>query len=201
MTARNVEHKPVESKPMASRYEELKKATEAFASHISIDLETLSTKTDAVILSIAIVCDNGRELEIHPDIDYQIKYMNRHVDGKTLSWWFGQKEAALRNQADAVRLDISDASFYTLNFLKENVVSTTLVWANSPSFDCDILASFLGHKPWMFNQERDVRTARMAVGRTEPEVAHSALSDARAQLQDVLRFMELVSPITNSQDE
>lgn len=187
MTARKVE-----PQPMANRYTNKEPETIAKAGHISIDLETLSTKTRAVVLSIAIVCDNGRELEMHPDLDYQMHGLDRHVDSNTLLWWFGQKESVLNGQSQAIRLPVPEVIYYTRHFLDENIGPDTLVWGNAPSFDCEILASFLGEKPWKFYQERDVRTARMITGRTKPDVAHDALSDARAQLQDALRYMKMV---------
>ncbi|MGJ8518072.1 3'-5' exonuclease [Carnimonas bestiolae] len=160
------------------------------AKHISIDLETLGIAKNSVILSIAIVTDTGAELEIFPDIDAQIAN-GRVVDASTMLWWFGQSEANRKQQTDAPRVSLWIAIETIREFFDENLGKRTSVWGNSPSFDCDILADFGGGRPWDFWQERDVLTARMLVGHTRPSQSHSALSDARAQLEDVMKFMQV----------
>lgn len=178
----------------------------ALIRHYSIDLETLDTRTSAVILAIAIVTDLGDELVLHPSIDQQLRD-GRTVDGPTFRWWLKQSEDARRA--------IADASEQTCGMVRNSVTAFFIdtaqrradryyVWGNAPSFDCDILADFLSggaflddkpRKPWPFWAERDVRTVRMAVGRTESKTAHDALSDAYAQLADVKKFERLVGEV------
>ncbi|MGJ8516876.1 3'-5' exonuclease [Carnimonas bestiolae] len=160
------------------------------AKHISIDLETLGIAKNSVILSAAIVTDTGAELEIFPNIDAQIAN-GRVVDADTMLWWFEQSEANRKQQTDSPRIDLWTAIETLREFFNANLGKRTLVWGNSPSFDCDILVDFGKGRPWDFWQERDVRTARMLVGHTKPRQSHSALSDAKAQLEDVLKFMQV----------
>lgn len=163
--------------------------------HFSIDLETLGISRRAVILTVAIVTDRGDTLVMAPSIDQQIRD-GRVVDGETFRWW-------LKQSAEA-RASIADVSESPCHEVRRAVAKmfgqardSYFVWGNAPSFDCEILADFLGtgtcamERPWSIWMERDVRTARMAVGRTQPEVAHDALADAAAQLADAIKFTEL----------
>ncbi|WP_110641075.1 3'-5' exonuclease [Salinicola sp. CPA57] len=171
--------------------------------HYSIDLETLDTCNNAVILTIAIVTDQGDELVLSPNLNQQISD-GRTVDAGTFRWWLGQSENARRSIIESEELPCAAVRRRVLEFFNQNKLRNApscYVWGNAPSFDCDILADFLSggafiddkpHKPWPSWVERDVRTARMIVGRTEPETAHDALSDAKAQLADVKKFEQLV---------
>lgn len=165
--------------------------------HISIDLETLDTRDTAIILSVGIIADTGEALHHAIDIDMQIAE-GRTISGSTLLWWLKQNDDARDAITNAKPLSPIDARALILAFLKSLVTEKKYyVWGNAPSFDCDILAHFLGYKPWPWYRERDVRTARMAVPHaTKPDTAHDALSDARAQLADAISFMSLCG-ITN----
>jgi len=76
------------------------------------------------------------------------------------------------------------------------------VWANSPSFDCAMLAAGYdavgSEEPWEFWEERDVRTVKNLPGAPDVEMEdgeneHDALDDARQQARLVgktLRHLE-----------
>ena len=74
------------------------------ATHGMIDLETLSTKPDATVLTVgAIKFDPYTDLEPHSglylrlNVDEQSE-LDRHVDQGTLEWWAKQDEK-IRNEA------------------------------------------------------------------------------------------------------
>lgn len=163
---------------------------------ISIDLETLGKGPDAVILAIGIADSHGVAFSATPSVAEQVA-LGRTIEDDTLHWWFQQSDAARGalvrkpESLDTVRQVVRD---YFRRAAEE--YEEFRVWGNSPSFDCEILGHFLGDKPWPYWQERDVRTAREILDdRTQPRVAHSALSDAEAQLADVKRYRALVAPV------
>ncbi|MCH4563383.1 3'-5' exoribonuclease [Halomonas sp. EGI 63088] len=163
---------------------------------ISIDLETLAMGPDAVILAIGIADSNGVAFSITPSVAEQVAE-GRVIDDNTLHWWLRQDDAA-RDALIGKLISVAKAREILHDFFREaaDEYGDYLVWGNSPGFDCEILGDFIGGKPWRFYQERDVRTAREILDeRTQPRVAHSALSDAEAQLEDVRRYRELVAPV------
>lgn len=151
---------------------------------ISLDLETLATTPDAVILAIGIVDSNGTTLALAPSVEQQVAG-GRRVEDATLQWWWRQGAEA-RAALEGPTSRVGETQKMVRHYFAGLRGHDYRVWGNGPSFDCEILASFLGGKPWPFHQERCVRTAREILGRrTQPRIAHSALCDAEAQLEDV----------------
>lgn len=162
---------------------------------VSIDLETLDTKTSSVILEIGIVVglEDGTVLEkfqVFPTIEDQIA-AGRTISGDTILWWMKQDEVIVQEQGNAKRRSHADCVQHVHDFLAGHLADA-LVLGNAPSFDCEILADFLGGKPWAFYLERDVRSARMAVPKAEQfknHAEHSGLADAMAQYMDFVTFL------------
>jgi hypothetical protein len=157
---------------------------------ISLDLETLATTPDAVILTIGIVDSLGGSLILAPSVEQQVAE-GRRVEDDTLRWWWRQgpdAHAALQRPVTSFGAARVRIAAYFGDFKAHDY----RVWGNAPSFDCEILGHFLGEKPWPYYRERCVRTAREILGeRTQPRIAHCAISDAQAQLHDVRRYRQL----------
>lgn len=161
---------------------------------LSIDLETLDTAATAVILEIGIVVgtDDGTILEkfrIFPEVSDQLKN-GRTISADTILWWMKQDGVIINEQGNAKRMSHEQSVVELVNFITPHL--DALILGNAPSFDCDILASFIGYKPWQFYMERDVRTARIKVSASERapnNAAHSALADAEAQYRDFVTFL------------
>ena len=156
--------------------------------HIMIDIETLGTRSNSVILSIGVIefdsssITNGFEAVI--DIDSCLQH-GLIVEGGTIQWWMKQSDAArdiFRQNGEA----LPDA----LKRLTQHINwQDSLVWANGTDFDISILSNAY-HKcsmptPWEYNAVRDYRTIvkTMPVNKVQPTIAHSALADAIAQAQ------------------
>ena len=78
------------------------------STHAMIDLETLGTKPDCVVLTLGAIKFNpykqtepDKGLYIRLNVDEQTK-MGRSVDDGTLEWW-GKQDKAIRDEALGAR--------------------------------------------------------------------------------------------------
>ena len=153
--------------------------------HLMIDIETLSTRSNAAIVSIG-ACLFNPELEadepcagvldsfivgVNPDYYYTGRF---HVDPKTEAWWKKQsKEVRAGLKINMVStLPLAMDKFTTWVEEQEFVKTATpwkdgssRVWANSPQFNLVILRSAAQHTygstndvPWHYRQETCCRT-------------------------------------------
>lgn len=93
--------------------------------NIMIDLETLSTRTNASIISIAAVefglnGDTGREMILKIKPSEWGKY-DRHIDGNTIAWWMGQDAEAVKSlfAKDGEDFTLLDTLSHLSDFVKE----------------------------------------------------------------------------------
>jgi len=162
---------------------------------VMIDIETLATTPDSVILTLgALKFDpksnaEGDSIYHRLDVDSQLK-IGRRVDDGTLEWWSKQalevKEEALgttnRQSLDEVFASIS-----------KFMVGVDNIWAQGPAFDIVILEDILRQLerpcPWHFWQIRDSRTLFKLVNEDPRpknfEGAHNALTDCYYQAKAV----------------
>ena len=157
----------------------------------SLDLETLSTRPDAAIVSIGCVAFNGDG--IHATF-YEVLELDvgGHVDADTCAWWARQPRGAVLEMLQSLTslgakevLNFSggfDAGHPLAKLLVKRSLTAVLlslgewmkeqaniggfrVWACSPSFDCVILKSAYERAdvavPWDYWNERDLRTLRV----------------------------------------
>ena len=175
-----------------------------------IDIETLSTQSNAIILTIgAIKFDRGlikKELDEMESFYVRInedscKKLNMHTDLNTVEWWKKQsKKAKYEVFEHKDRMDIKDALIKLSNFLKGH----NHIWANSPSFDCIILENAYKQCdldiPWKFWNLRDCRTV-YDIGKVslntffdKNKEDHNALNDCYKQilaLKTSLKFLNI----------
>ena len=89
------------------------------ANDVMIDMETLSTQPNCVILTIGAVRFDPKgsgvveRLEIRPTIDEQTEEFDRHIDPETLEWWGKQSEDAI-NEAMRDWITNVDSTYYLL---------------------------------------------------------------------------------------
>ena len=165
--------------------------------HAMIDLETLSTTPDAVILTVGGVKFNphnnvepNQPMYIRVDVDEQTK-IDRHVMQETLDWW-GKQAEDVREEAlgDNNRISL-DQMIKTIN---KFAVGVDVFWCQGPLFDYAILQNFYAQMqvpvPWNFWQIRDSRTLGSLVPRDPNEKRtglHNALEDCYFQAKKVQR--------------
>jgi hypothetical protein len=136
---------------------------------VMVDIETLSTRPNAVIVSIgAIKFDRKGPLEKLEEMDSFYTKVSRescevlgmNVDPSTVEWWNRQDDAirfeALENPEG--RLPIKDA----LKNLATWIGTSQYIWGHGDDFDCVILGEAYNicniKVPWKFWNTRDTRT-------------------------------------------
>lgn len=160
--------------------------------HIMVDLETLSTKCNAMILAIgAVKFDAERGVY---DIFYQAvktpaEVEGFHVSADTLNWWAQQSDEAraVFTDPDAVAIDEALDQFHCWAEEGENIKDIKL-WGNGAAFDNAILSTaydLCGRTtPWMFYNDRCYRTMKATnrdVPFTRVGTHHNAVDDAESQ--------------------
>lgn len=163
---------------------------------VMLDLETLSTRPNAVILTIGAVKFDPFSGEVNTDkglyyrisVDEQIA-IDRHVMESTVEWW-GKQAEEVREEAlgegDRVSLEEFTAG------LNRFLVGVENIWAQGPVFDIAILENLYAQlskpTPWQFWQIRDSRTLFQVHGDPrdkERAGAHNALIDCYYQAEGV----------------
>lgn len=168
-----------------------------------LDLETLSSESNAVIISIGAVffdmtgvSGTGREYYRVLKTDVQ-QARGARVSQDTLAWWAKQSEEA-RAVFDAPnKLEADDA----LDEFAEWIGPNRYVWGNGADFDNVILGNLYklyGKKaPWSYGGNRCFRTIKNIVTRDKgsrlPDrtgTHHNALDDAKYQALCCIEFMK-----------
>ena len=155
--------------------------------HAMIDLETLSTNPEAVILTVGGVKFNpyntvepSQGMYFRVDVDSQTA-IDREVMQDTLDWWSTQpKEISEEALGDKDRISLEDI----IKSINKWSVGVDVFWCQGPLFDYAILQNIykqLGHPvPWQYYQIRDSRTLFSLVPRDPKEKRdsmHNALAD------------------------
>lgn len=186
--------------------------------NIMIDLETLSTKTNASIIEIGAVEFNketgetGAELDILISPSEWTKY-GRHVDGDTIKWWMGQdKSATERFFQDSAESD--KTLYYALCRLESFVRACdncdkqtqdkerVVVWGNGSTMDITILQSAYEYHnwqtPWQYWAVNDVRTivnlnpSIKENMKFDSGVKHSAIADCKHQIKYLVETLKSI---------
>ena len=163
--------------------------------HGMIDLETLGTGSNSVVVSVGLVAFNistGEilaELDIGLNLNQQIK-TGGVIDGDTLEFHFAQAPDSIQKMAQRKALDVKDGLDNISNFIKANNI--TALWGNGATFDNVILRNLYARHlkvfPLGFWTDRDLRTAVDIYNidtRTVPfeGIKHYCLDDARHQVK------------------
>ena len=171
-----------------------------------IDIETLSTKNNAVILTIGAIKfdrkDDIKELKNMETFYHRVeiescKNLEMDIDQDTVKWWESQEEeskfeALLNPDRKPIKIVLSKLTI----FLK----GVQFFWANSPSFDFIILENAYNMCnltiPWKFWNLRDCRTAYdlanvklSSIGKTK----HNSLDDCYNQLLCLKKSLKILN--------
>ena len=157
--------------------------------HVMVDIETLSTRTNAVVLSIGAVKFD------YFDSNISSFYLildgtgqeHRHISPETEKWWESQGGEAQEVFDAENKIGTYQACVEFSKFLGD----ADYVWAKSPSFDLAILKSLFEDLgivwPVPYYREADVRTANLLFPETVSKVKpnHNALCDSILQVEGV----------------
>lgn len=171
--------------------------------HIMIDLETMSTRSNAVILELGFCFFDpfGEGIEyshtMHPDVEEQI-LAGRHMMYSTVRWWMRQDELARKKITNEAIVPRAIGDFLSDIDQAWGHIPIEGIWGHGANFDPPILADLFEQYqrkvPWKYNQVRDTRTVFMLwpTEMIKAEIKHSAEDDAIAQaltIQAALRRM------------
>ncbi len=170
-----------------------------------IDLETMATEPDAVVLSIGACFFDlqtgkiGEKFYTCLSVTEQ-EEMNRVVDARTLAWWNGQSKDA-RKVFTEKKYPVDHCLNEFTNFILSNAnKSQVMAWGNGSGFDISIMESlfrmFELPCPWLFYNVMDLRTFRRFVASNVkvPKLEgtnHHALDDAINQAKFVLKHVKM----------
>jgi len=174
--------------------------------HLMIDIETASTRSDALVLSVGICefhpynASYNRSVATHHRITITEQMLQgRHVDQDTCKWWRKQNLKAKNNTwSEDGRRQVAELWDYLIDVIEDP--KTTRIWANGVDFDLVVLRSlfedFYLECPWHFKNQRCMRTLRDLPGYKpgpKPENAHDALADAIYQATTVTDYLSKLS--------
>jgi len=135
------------------------------ATDIMLDLETLGTSSNAVIVSISAVVfdratgETGAEFEVGVNLDEQLA-KGAVIDGSTVMWWLTQDKEAQDELTRLEPLQVDESLDLYKAFVRQAGVDD--VWGNGATFDNVILSNlFKRHErgyPTPFWADRCVRT-------------------------------------------
>lgn len=167
--------------------------------HAVVDLETLSTDTNAVIVSAGIVMfdphtvntieeldDEDRTLYLFPDMGEQMD-RGRKIDVNTIQWWFDQTVMARKVFSPTIIREGSETVCKKIErFVRRKGV--TKLWGYGNMFDNAILRSYFNDAnatyPLGYRDDLDLRTLEEVAGsriydlNIERGTEHDAYQDA-----------------------
>lgn len=180
--------------------------------NLMIDIETLSTQSDAAIATIGAVFFEPETGGIGPTFYTAVglssaQQAGGRIDADTVIWWMKQSSAA-RAAITGEAVDISLALTSLSEFIAaECDLGRVKVWGNGAGFDNIIVRSAFDRCgiecPWKFWNDRDVRTI-VDMGRAvgfDPKKdmpftgeVHNALDDAIHQAKYVSAIWQRLIP-------
>ena len=165
------------------------------ANDIMIDIESLDTTPNCVILTIGAVRFDPKgsgvveRLELRPTVEDQTEIYNRSINEDTLRWWSEQSPEALEEaMGDNGRMPFKEC----MEILYKFCWNRRAVWSNGASFDCVVMEHAWRQTsdkpnpiPWPFWTVRDTRTLYEITGVSLKDgghnTSHKAVEDAERQ--------------------
>ena len=185
--------------------------------HFMVDIETLSTAVNAVVLSVGAVefdpITGKIERELYRELRLDMQHA-RNVSADTVHWW--AKQLSENNATNILAKDNANKTpphtvvFELAEFFKcGGLYGTTQpeeyknieVWACDPDFDLAILSNLYGELnlpvPWKYWNTRSVRTVRTLaklhnIGLPRDNASHNALEDCIRQVAEIAELNRVI---------
>ncbi len=166
--------------------------------NVMLDLETMSTASNAAIISIG-ACEFD-EFGVEENTFYRTisldscTHRGLQIDGSTIEWWLKQSSAAQK----AITKDNEVLGQVLKAFAEWLPKDNVQVWGNGSDFDCVILQNayktYNGTEPpWPFWNNRCFRTMQNSFPSLELDrkgTHHNALDDAIFQAEYLIKLIE-----------
>lgn len=166
--------------------------------HMMIDIETYSTKSNAVIRTIGVVLFNMKgdtEILMHKGISIESCLMaGLEIDQDTVNFWRKQPRE-YRSKLQAMGEDTLETVLHELRTISQGIGEQGIgtewwVWSHGSNFDIVILENAykgIGQMPWWkYSNVRDTRTLfDLADYKYIAKGGHDALEDAIRQAEAV----------------
>ena len=173
--------------------------------NIVVDIETLATSPDAVILSIGAAAVDLKDMEVIDNFYLTIRTkeqlaMGRVEDKRTREWW--DKQAGnIKEETWAEEWLLKDALVQLRLWMKftKGVDGAISVWGNGAAFDNTILAHAYNMcdvpMAWHYRYDRCFRTVKAMFPEVvhrpqDPATKHHALHDAVYEAQCLIRVIK-----------
>lgn len=169
---------------------------------VMLDLETLSTTHDSVVLTLGAVKfdpftlqEPFEDLYMRLNADDQIE-KGRDVSESTMTWWTKQPEDV---QEEALGSHDRHEVVDVLNALNKFLVGANKIWCQGPHFDITILESLYKqygiNTNWQYYQVMDSRTIFGVHGDPRDKnraSLHNAVEDCRSQAKGVQKLFKQI---------
>lgn len=166
-----------------------------------VDLETLSTRLDAVVVATGFVIIDRTDSTYHELHTYYapLRFDNqlghRHVDGDTMRWWMKQNDIA---RGEFAKTEFGITLSKSLSEMTDlfNQYQIDEVWSKGANFDIAILEYYMktmtSTEAWTYKKPRCFRTIQaLFPDCTEnTPVKHHALEDARDEAKELHRITQ-----------
>lgn len=177
---------------------------------VMVDLETMSTRADAAIVSIGACWFNAQTGDVGEPMHLPValnssRMCGGHIDGDTVRWWLQQSDAARAAIAAATDAQTLPSALQALTLYLHSVADqgTVRLWGNGADFDLPILASAyqqIGIKqPWAYYNGRCMRTLRKLLPHVQaPQfegTEHNAAHDARHQARHAIALLRAIAAL------
>lgn len=184
---------------------------------LMVDIESLSTGTQAAVISIGI-CAFDQDRKVYASEGWAIRAADwhGHIDPKTVKWWSEQNEAARNYSFNGTETSLNAA--LDLKAFMETHGGDEL-WANDPDFDVTILKHWwervehhhkflLGNFPGGPLRHRQPRSYRTLVAEAKrlgipyehtvsmTSVAHNPIDDACNQARVIVQIRNHITAAT-----
>jgi hypothetical protein len=164
-----------------------------------LDLETLSTRTDAAIVQIAALAFDpltGKD-PVGVGFNMFVRDLAGHVDLATVAWWLQQQAAPVLGRMIEKEGTSLVAALRGFTEWYASLGEVEAIWSHGATFDIPIMAHHCAVHgiavPWSYRAPRDTRTLYALAPGGMPAVTgqggaqkHDALCDCEIQIKQVV---------------